>query len=78
MSSSEVGAMPEGDQTPSDHNTDRYPNVEDVFALILEEEDLPPGPIERLEVTCLASGEATYRVWEPRAEEPTGGYFSEV
>jgi len=40
--------------------------------------ELPNGPVERLEITTLASGEATYRVWEPRADEPIGGYLRDV
>ena len=42
---------------------------------ILKEAELPEGTIERLEVTFLASGEGTYRVWPARAEDPEGGYL---
>jgi hypothetical protein len=58
-----------------DHNVDRYPNIYDVLSNISEQADLPNGGIERLEVSCFASGEATYRYWTPRAEEPEGGYL---
>jgi hypothetical protein len=58
-----------------DHDRDRYPTVDEVLDRIRDEADLPDGPIERFELTCLASGEATYRVWSARAEEPDGGYL---
>jgi hypothetical protein len=58
-----------------DTDTDRYPDLKGVVASILDDPNLPQGPVERLEVTCLASGEATYRVWAARAEDPEGGYI---
>lgn len=58
-----------------DHNVDRYPNIEDVFAKVVQRLENPEAPVERLEVTSLASGEATYRVWTARAEEPETGYL---
>ena len=58
-----------------DHNVDRYPNFDKAMRRIMRDAELPSGPIERLEVTFLASGEATYRVWAARAEEPDGGYL---
>lgn len=54
---------------------DRYPNIYDLLAVLQEAGDLPNEPIERLEVTALASGEATYRFWRVRAEESEGGYL---
>jgi hypothetical protein len=57
---------------------DRYPELKKVLQAVSDAQDLPEGPIERLEVTCLASGEATYRVWAARAEEPEGGYLPNV
>jgi hypothetical protein len=42
---------------------------------IIESADLPDTPIERLEVNFLASGDATYRFWLPRAEDSEGGYI---
>ena len=58
-----------------DHNEDRYPDFMDAVNGMIENVDIPDGPIERLELTFLASGEATYRVWPARAEEPIGGYI---
>lgn len=54
---------------------DRYPDLASVFRRILAETDLGEGPVERIEVNCLASGEASLRVWGPRAEEPEGSYL---
>jgi len=59
-----------------DTDRDRYPTAVNLLRRIIQEGELPTGPIERLEVTCLASGEATYRVWEPRSEDADGGYLS--
>jgi hypothetical protein len=58
-----------------DGTQDRYPDINAVLPLVFEEEDFPVGPIERFEVTLLASGEATARVWPARAEEPVGFYY---
>lgn len=58
-----------------DHNADRHPTFPEALRRILSEAELPDGPVERLEVFVHASGEVTYRVWEPRAEESTGGYI---
>jgi hypothetical protein len=61
-----------------DPNTDRYPSLTTVIDIALQDEDFPQGDVERFEVTLLASGEATYRVWAVRAEEPVGGYIRAV
>lgn len=61
-----------------DHNVDRYPNLSQVLTRIQQEPEIPKEGVERVEVTCLASGEATYRVWAARAEEPVGGYLGIV
>ena len=62
----------------TDTDTDRYPEVKEALNRILSDAELPKGPVERIEVTFLASGEATYRVWQARAEEPDGGYLPSV
>jgi hypothetical protein len=59
-----------------DHNVDRYPSLLDVLTQIVEDDAIPDTAIERLEITALASGQATYRYWEPRAEDPEGGVLS--
>lgn len=60
-----------------DANTDvdRYPDPRELVTRIVDEDDFPDGSVERIEITCLASGEATWRVWPARAEDPIGGYF---
>jgi hypothetical protein len=57
------------------HNDDRYAEIIEVVARVLEEKSFPQYPVERLEVTCLASGEATWRAWPAKAEESEGGYY---
>lgn len=58
-----------------DPDVDRHPSFVAGMRRILQEADVPDVPIERLEVAFLASGEATYRYWLPRADEPEGGYL---
>lgn len=58
-----------------DHDADRYPELAAVLAWIRDDEDLNTSAVEKVEVTLFASGEATYRVWEPRADEPQIGYI---
>ena len=64
------------EETPA--TQDRYPSLDKVIDEVFDAEDFPEGPIERFEITCLASGDATYRVWPARAEEPESGYFAEA
>lgn len=67
----------EGEVSPgkTDTDADRYPTAREGLRRVLKEAVLPDGPIESLEVTFLASGEATYRIRPPRAEETDGGYL---
>lgn len=58
-----------------DFNVDRYPTFTQLIARIQSEAEIPDVAVERLEITCLASGDATYRYWTARAEEPEGGYL---
>jgi hypothetical protein len=55
------------------HERDRYPNVYDAFAVILDEGVLPNEPVVRFEATTLANGDITYRYWTKGADEPEGG-----
>ena len=59
-----------------DTDQDRYPSIQAVLAAVASADNLPEGDIDRIEINCLASGEATYRVWAARAEEPEGGVLS--
>jgi hypothetical protein len=61
----------------TDFDQDRYPDIHDVVAKVFAAENFPLGPVGRLEVTCQASGEATWRAYPPRADEPESGYFAE-
>lgn len=54
---------------------DRYRDMRDVFERVISDDDFPTGEVERLELVCHASGDVTWRVWTPRAEEPIGGYL---
>lgn len=56
-------------------NEDRYLTFRQAIDRVLDEGDIPDEPVERLEIACLASGDATYRYWTARAEEPEGGYL---
>jgi hypothetical protein len=42
---------------------------------MLDEAEFPDAPIERMEVTTLASGEASWRIFRARAEEAELGYM---
>jgi hypothetical protein len=67
-----------GQEQQIDPDKDRYPSIRKAIHAALQDEDFPQGDVERFEVTCLASGEATYRVWAARADEPLGGYLASV
>jgi hypothetical protein len=59
-----------------DPSADRYPDIRDVVDKVLDDPDFPSGDVDRIEVTALATGEATWRVWPARAEEPVGGVYT--
>lgn len=54
---------------------DRYPEFNKVLAALKQATDLGQLPVEHLEVHCHASGDATYKVWLQRVEEPDGGFI---
>jgi hypothetical protein len=58
-----------------DHNKDRFPKWREALRRILEEGEIEDIEIERIEVTFLASGEATCRVTEPRSDVTDGCYL---
>lgn len=78
MLPSEETPLTEQDDFAAFTDTDRFPHLQDVLAVIQDLDEAANGPVERLEITCLASGEATYRIWPPRAEDPVGGYIAEI
>ncbi|HYJ00563.1 MAG TPA: hypothetical protein VEX36_12910, partial [Thermoleophilaceae bacterium] len=47
-----------------------------VISRVLDEDSFPDGDVERVEITCLPNGEATYRVWPARADEPIEGFYN--
>jgi hypothetical protein len=55
-----------------DPDSDRYPQLAEAFRALLQSDRIPDGPVERIEVTCLANGDITGRVWPPRAVESEG------
>jgi hypothetical protein len=62
-------------QPEIDTDADRYPSLTSVLNKVQQRMPSEVVHIERLEVTCLANGDATYRVWTPRAEEPETGFI---
>lgn len=56
-------------------DVDRFPNLVDVLQRVLEAEDIPKTDVQKVEINCLANGEATARVWAARAEEPEGVFL---
>jgi cellulase/cellobiase CelA1 len=64
------------DETEQDEFGDRYPDPLSVIERVVHEDDFPSGDVERIEITMVASGEATWRVWAARAEEPVGGVIA--
>lgn len=67
----------ERDQVQVDTEQDRFPNVFEVLQRMISDSELTDGPVQLIEITTFASGEACYRVWPARAEEPEIGYFPE-
>lgn len=59
-----------------DTDSDRYPTLRRVMWRITKESPLLDQDVERVEINLLASGEATYKVWAPRADEADGGYLA--
>ena len=55
---------------------DRYPDIRSVVQEVLNAEDFPEGDVDRIEINCLGTGQATWRVWAARADEPVGGVYT--
>lgn len=53
-----------------DTDQDRYPTLRQALWAINQVAADLDGHVERVEVTCLANGEANSRWWAPRADEP--------
>jgi len=61
-----------------DHDADRYASAKRAVGAVLADGEFPEGPVERIELTLLASGEVTWRAWPARAADPVGGYYSKL
>lgn len=57
---------------------EHYPDLEDVLRRLLDDPDVPFGPVARVEVTTQGTGEATYRVWPVKSGEATEGHWTSV
>lgn len=66
------------DVSPVDSDSDHYPSLAKVLRKIGEEIASPNSPVERIEIYLYASGEASTKVWPPRADEPEVGYWRQV
>ena len=66
---------PQSEVEGFDPNVDRYPDIAAVVEAVLDDPEFPEGDVERIEITALANGEATWRVWPARAEQPVGGVY---
>lgn len=60
-----------------DPDRDYYPDLNTVIQSAFGHEDWPTGKIERFEVTCLANGQGTWRVWPARGDEFVGGVYTD-
>ena len=54
---------------------DRYPTLSATLKRIISDTSLADQPVERIEINLFSSGDATYRCWAPKAEEPEGGFL---
>jgi hypothetical protein len=63
-------------QSAIDFSKDRFPDLDTVLARIMHDEEFPQGAVQRVEITCLASHEATWRAWPPKSDEPVGGFYN--
>lgn len=55
---------------------DRHPRLDKVMARITATLGATDVVIERLEIFANASGDASFRYWPPRSEEPEVGYLT--
>jgi hypothetical protein len=61
-----------------DTDTDRYPTVKAAFSAILNDLEDPERKVDRVEATCLANGDVTYRSWSPRSDDAEGSFIPHV
>jgi hypothetical protein len=58
------------------YDEDRFADANKALSALVNDDDFPDGPVERVEVSFMANGEVSWRVWEPRAEEARQGFYS--
>lgn len=66
---------PEAERETFHPDLDRYPTAVQVLRRLLEEANIPDGPVDYLEVNVLADGGLTIKVRKPRAETSDGDYL---
>lgn len=69
------------DEAPSDSNgfdpeADNHQDYKEVLARAEQEQDFPVSLVERVEISCLANGDATVRVWAVRSDEAIGWTYA--
>ena len=75
MRTSEDPANTPENEQPEVDTSDKYPTAVEGLRRILDEADFDDVPIEFITCEFLGSGEAVWRIREPRAEEGRGGYL---
>jgi len=69
------------EKTPGEHQSfnpdeDRHPRLDKVLGRMHAHLGATDVVIERLEIFANASGDASFRYWPPRSEEPEIGYLT--
>lgn len=55
-------------------DADRYSDAREVLSLMIDQVEAFDGPVDRIQVGLFANGEAVWRVWPARADEPEVGH----
>jgi hypothetical protein len=66
------------DGAPGQGQAEGYPSLGAVFAAIKREPDLKDTGVRRMQITTLATGEATYQILYVDSEEAVTGYLEKV
>jgi hypothetical protein len=72
LSESAANSVPES----AENEAAGFPDPVEVLREAQQSEDYPSGPVNRVEINTLESGQATWRVWEPGADEAIGGFYA--
>lgn len=76
MHNSESEGTPTRFQRANSEDIDRFPTAIQALRRVLDDDRIPEGQIEWLEIHALANGELTYRVRRPRSDEVDGGFIA--